>query len=130
MSQVGEGTQVIPGFADSDVATLGMGSAIEDDVTFSLSDSFGLSAAIDTDRYVLESGLLSSPNSSIIDDDYMVGDSTTGLSGQSNLDIFGIDEFFTDEATHVISDIMAASDYAAADHGFEPKVHDSEIQVS
>lgn len=130
MSQVAEGAQVIPGLADSDLTTLGMGSATQDDVAFSLGDSFGLSAAIDTDRYVLESGLLASPNSSIIDDDYMVGDSTTGLTGQSALEFFNMDEFLNDEANHAISDIMAASDYAAADHGFDSKINDSEIQVT
>ncbi|OAQ60490.1 transcriptional activator hac1 [Pochonia chlamydosporia 170] len=130
VSQVGEGAQVVPGLADSDVTFIDMGSAAQDDAAFSLGDSFGMSAAIDTDRYVLESGLLASPNSSIIDDDYLAGDSAAGLSGQSTFDLFNIDDFLNDEANHVVSDIMAASDYAAADHGFEPKVHDSEIQVS
>lgn len=129
MSQVGEGAQVVPGLADSDVALLGMGSAAPDDAAFSLGDSFGLSKASDTDRYVLESGLLASPSSTTLDDDYLAGDFATGFSGQSTFDPFNIDDFLNDEANHVASDIMAASDYAAADHGFEPKVHDAEIQV-
>ncbi|KID94505.1 Transcriptional activator hac1, partial [Metarhizium majus ARSEF 297] len=129
VSQVGEGAQVVPGLADSDVALLGMGSAAPDDAAFSLGDSFGLSKASDTDRYVLESGLLASPSSTTLDDDYLAGDFATGFSGQSTFDPFNIDDFLNDEANHVASDIMAASDYAAADHGFEPKVHDAEIQV-
>lgn len=129
MSQVGEGAQVVPGLADSNVALLGMGSAAPDDAAFSLGDSFGLSKASNTDRYVLESGLLASPSSSTLDDDYLAGDFATGFSGQSTFDPFNIDDFLNDEANHVASDIMAASDYAAADHGFEPKVNDAEIQV-
>lgn len=130
MSHVGGDAQVVSGLADSDVTALGLGPAAQDDAAFSLGDSFGLSAAIDTDRYVLESGLLASPNSSTLDDDYLVGDSAAGLSTQSAFDLFNIDDFLNDEANHVASDIMAASDYAAADHGLEPKVYDSEIQVS
>lgn len=130
VSQVGEGAQIVPGLADFDLTTFGLGSTNEMDGSCSLGDSFGLSAAIDTDRYVLESGLLASPNSSTIDDDYLVGDSAPGLSGQSHFDLFNIDDFLNDEANNVVSDIMAASDYATADHGFEPTIHDSEIQVS
>ncbi|KAH0593224.1 hypothetical protein MHUMG1_08946 [Metarhizium humberi] len=129
VSQVGEGAQVVPGLADSDVALLGMGSAAPDDAAFSLGDSFGLSKASDTDRYVLESGLLASPSSSTLDDDYLAGDFATGFSGQTTFDPFNIDDFLNDEANHVASDIMAASDYAAADHCFEPKVNDAKIQV-
>lgn len=121
---VGRDAQVLSGLTDSDVNSLGLLPATQDDVTFSLGDSFGLSAAIDTDRFILESGLLSSPNSSTLDDDYMVGDST------ADFDLFDINEFLNDEANHVASDIMAASNYAAADHGLELEVHDPETQVS
>lgn len=107
-----------------------MDDAAQDAAAFSLGDSFGLSAALDTDRYVLESGLLSSPHSSTLDDDYLAGDSATGFSNQPDFDLFNIDDFLNDEANHAASDIMAASDYAAADHGFEPQVQDSEIHVS
>ncbi|GAB0145109.1 hypothetical protein EsHS_00005551 [Epichloe bromicola] len=95
-----------------------------------LGDSFSMSAAIDADRYILESGLLASPNTSITDDDYLAGDSGAGLSSQSHFNLFNIDDFLNDEANNVVSDIMAASDYAAADHGLELKVHDSGIQIS
>ncbi|KAG6002732.1 hypothetical protein E4U43_001055 [Claviceps pusilla] len=91
-----------------------------------LSDSFGLSAAIDTDRYVLESGLLSSPHPSTTDDDYLAGDSGAGLSNQSSFELFNMDDFVSDEANNVASDIMAASNYAAADHGLDSTVHDFE----
>jgi len=130
VSQVGESAQVVPGFANPDAPIFGMGSATQDDAAFSLGDSFSMSTALDTDRYVLESGLLASPNSSINDDDYLAGDSAAGLSSDPTCDFFNIDDFLNDDANHAISDIMAASDYSAADHGLEFKVHDSEIQVS
>jgi transcriptional activator HAC1 len=107
-----------------------MGSTAQDYVAFGLGDSFGLSAAVDADRYVLESQLLASPNSSIIDDDYMVGDSAAGLCGQSAFDLFNINDYLHDDENNDAADIMAASDYAAADHEFDLKVHDTEIQVS
>ncbi|KAJ3472861.1 hypothetical protein NLG97_g10671 [Lecanicillium saksenae] len=99
------------------------------EVPKSIGDAFGLSTAADTDRYVLESGLLASPNSSTFDDDYMVGDSSTSFADQS-FELFDINDFLSDEANHVASDIMAASNYAAADHGLDFKVHDPETQIS
>ena len=126
VSHVGGGAQVVHGLADS-VTPLGLDSVPQDDAAFSLSDSLGLSAAFDADRFVLESSLLASPNSSTLDDDYLAGDCATGVA---SFDPFNIDDFLNDEASHVASDIMAASDFAAADYGFEPQVHDPEIQVS
>lgn len=127
---VGGEAPVVPGLATLDAASLGLAAAASDDVAFSLGDSFGLSAAIDTDRYVLESGLLSSPNSSTLDDDYLVGDAASGFTHQPDFDLFDIDDFLIDEANPTTSESMAASDFAAADHGFEFAVHNSETQVS
>ncbi|KHO00467.1 Transcriptional activator hac1 [Metarhizium album ARSEF 1941] len=98
----------------------------KNDTSSSLGDSFRLPETLDTDRHVLQSHLLASPISSTIDDHYLAGDSP--ISEQEDLD-FNIDDFLNDEANHVASDIMAASDFAAADHGFESKVHELEIQV-
>ncbi|KAL3956716.1 hypothetical protein ACCO45_009562 [Purpureocillium lilacinum] len=126
VSHVGGGAQVVHGLTDS-VTPLGLDSVPQDDAAFSLSDSLGLSAAFDADRFVLESSLLASPNSSTLDDDYLAGDCATGVA---SFDPFNIDDFLNDEASHVASDIMAASDFAAADYNFEPQVHDPEIQVS
>ncbi|KAM0255579.1 hypothetical protein ACHAQJ_005581 [Trichoderma viride] len=95
-----------------------------------LGGSFGLSAALDADRYVLESGLLASPNSSSIDDDYMAGDSAACFSNQPDFDLFNIDDFLTDDANNVASDIVAASNYAAADHELDLEIHDPETQIS
>lgn len=123
MSYVGGGAQVVPGFADLDDASLGLVPGTKDDVPFSLDDSFGLSTAADADRYVLESGLLASPESSTFDDDYLVADSTTGF-------LFDMSDFIVDDANAVANDIMAASDNVAADHGLDLSVFDSETQVS
>ncbi|KAH7136661.1 transcriptional activator HAC1 [Dactylonectria estremocensis] len=130
VSNIGGDIQVVPGLANLDGASLGLAAAGTDDATFSLGDSFSMSTALDTDRYVLESGLLSSPNSSIIDDDYLVGDSTTGFTHQSDFDLFDINDFLIDEANPGASDFVAASDFAAADHDLDFKVHDPETQVS
>ncbi|KAG5917753.1 hypothetical protein E4U42_007124 [Claviceps africana] len=67
--------------------------------------------------------------SASVDDDYLAGDSAAGLSSQSAFELFDMDDFVNDEANNVVSDIMAASDYAAADHGLEPTDHDFEIQI-
>ncbi|CAH0014850.1 unnamed protein product [Clonostachys rhizophaga] len=116
--------------ADLDICSLGIQSSAQDDVAFSFNDSFGLSAAINTDRHVLESGLLSSPESSYLDDDHLAGDSATGFFHQST---FGLDinEILSDEANNTVSDLMAASHDAAADFfGLEPQIYDFETQIS
>ncbi|PHH88711.1 hypothetical protein CDD83_7171 [Cordyceps sp. RAO-2017] len=91
---------------------------------------YDLQSAADADRYLLESSLLSSPNSSTLDDDYMAGDSAACLHDQSVYELFNLDEFLNDDANPAVSDFVAAGDDAAADHGLEPQVPDSEIQVS
>ncbi|KAK1464554.1 basic region leucine zipper [Colletotrichum cuscutae] len=78
-------------------------------------DSFSLSAALDADRYVLESGLLSSPNSLDYEHDYLVGDSTFLQ------DPFDINEFLHD-------DVNGAA--VAADPEFGRDLTHSETQVS
>ncbi|KAG6003952.1 hypothetical protein E4U21_001579 [Claviceps maximensis] len=104
-------------------------SPIAIDGAFSLNDSFGMSTPIGPDRYVLESGLLASPHPIVTDDDYLVGDSATGFSNQSSFELFNMDDFVSDEANNVASDIMAASNYAAADHSIESTIQDFEIHI-
>ncbi|KAK6445241.1 hypothetical protein FP744_10001489 [Trichoderma asperellum] len=113
-----------------DAHCLGLGSVPQDDSPFSLGSSFGLSAALDADRYVLESGLLASPNSSTIDDDYLAGDSAACFQDQPPYDFFDINDFLNDDANNVASDIVAASNYAAADHELDLEIHDPETQIS
>ncbi|ATY63596.1 Basic leucine zipper [Cordyceps militaris] len=101
----------------------------EDAAPFSISNNIGLSTAAHADRYVLESGLLASPESSTFDDDYMAGNYSSSFADQS-FELFDINEYLNDEANHDASDIMAASNFAAADHGLDFKVHDFETQIS
>ncbi|KKP02138.1 basic region leucine zipper [Trichoderma harzianum] len=96
-----------------------------------LGAAFGLSTAIDADRYVLESSLLASPNSSTLDDDYMAGDSATCFTNPLPSDYdFDINDFLTDDANHAAYDIVAARNYAAADHELDLEIHDLETQIS
>ncbi|KYK58777.1 Transcriptional activator hac1 [Drechmeria coniospora] len=125
VSNVGGAAQVVPELADSGVAPLGLDYFPPRDPGFGVGHSFGMPTAADADRYVLESGLLSSPISSTLGDDYMAGDYPAG----NGFDFFNMDDFLHDEANHVASDIVAASNFAAADHGLELHVQDAEIQV-
>lgn len=85
---------------------------------------FGLSEAFDADRYVLDSGLLSSPNSVDYENDYLAGDSSF-LSA----DPFDITEFLHDELNSAIAhDAIAQHD--AADPLFAHLIPNSEAQVS
>ncbi|KAK1252304.1 hypothetical protein MKX08_003491 [Trichoderma sp. CBMAI-0020] len=88
------------------------------------------SALLSAYRYVLESGLLASPNSSTLDDDYLAGDSAACFQDQPPYDFFDINDFLNDDANNVASDIVAASNYAAADHELDLEIHDPETQIS
>ncbi|GKT69776.1 LOW QUALITY PROTEIN: transcriptional activator hac1 [Colletotrichum tofieldiae] len=73
-------------------------------------------SAIDADRYVLESGILSSPNSLDYEHDYLAGDSSTFFQ-----DPFDINEFLHDEVNGTA---------VAADPEFGRDPTNSETQVS
>jgi transcriptional activator HAC1 len=67
-----------------------------------LGDAFGLSAALDADRYVLESGLLASPDAADLEYDHLACDHDTAFpfpsaTSNSNFDLFDFNEFLTDE---------------------------------
>jgi transcriptional activator HAC1 len=119
VSSVGGDGSVVPSLANLDAASLGLAAATSDDVAFSLDNSLGLSETYDADRFILESGLLSSPDSSALDDDNLAGHS--GLH-QSDFDLF---DFIVDNA-----DFVAASDNAAADHEFTFSGPSFETQIS
>ncbi|KAL6819756.1 transcriptional activator HAC1 [Trichoderma camerunense] len=125
------GDAPVPVFSHSGANCLGLDSVHQDDVPFSLGAAFGLSTALDADRYVLESSLLASPNSSTLDDDYMAGDSATCFTNPLPSDYdFDINDFLTDDANHAAYDIVAARNYAAADHELDLEIHDLETQIS
>lgn len=125
------GDAPVPVFSHSGANCLGLDPVHQDDVPFSLGAAFGLSTALDADRYVLESSLLASPNSSTLDDDYMAGDSATCFTNPLPSDYdFDINDFLTDDANHAAYDIVAARNYAAADHELDLEIHDLETQIS
>ncbi|KAL7928989.1 transcriptional activator HAC1 [Trichoderma chlorosporum] len=118
-------------FSHSSANCLGLDPLHQDDVPFSLGAAFGLSTAADADRYVLESSLLASPDSSTLDDDYLAGDSATCFTNSLPSDYdFDINDFLTDDANHAAYDIVAARNYAAADHELDLEIHDLETQIS
>ncbi|KAJ4128280.1 transcription factor that binds to CRE motif [Fusarium equiseti] len=125
LSQVGGDAQVVPSAANLDAANLGLAPALPGDAAFSLGNSDFLPTSIDTDRYVLENGYLSSSDSSIIGDDNMVGDAPAfGLHDDFDLSLW------LNEDNTIPSESMATSDFAAAIQGLEPKIYEPENQVS
>ncbi|KAK1539889.1 basic region leucine zipper [Colletotrichum costaricense] len=115
VSSVGGASAIMAGLSNPSASDLGLLSAASDATSHLISDSFSLSAALDADRYVLESGLLSSPNSLDYEHDYLVGDSTFLQ------DPFDINEFLHD-------DVNGAA--VAADPEFGRDLTHSETQVS
>ena len=98
---------------------------------FHLNDPFSLSAAIDADSYVLESGLLSSPNSSDFEYDHLAGDAAFPFpptaATNNNFDLFDINEFLNnDEAT--TAPVSSGSGLAANNQ--PSPVHESEAQIT
>jgi transcriptional activator HAC1 len=70
-----------------------------------LDAGFGLSAPLDTDRYVIESGLLSSPNSVDFESDHIHGDTSTLFP----TDAFDISQFLNEDGNAVSQDTSAAN---------------------
>ncbi|GAB1312439.1 transcription factor that binds to CRE motif [Madurella fahalii] len=66
-----------------------------------LGDSFCMPEANDTDRYVLESGLVATPNSSDFEYDHLDGDDTTAFQFTTNSYEFDFNEFITDGELNV-----------------------------
>ncbi|KAL7816741.1 transcriptional activator hac1 [Trichoderma gracile] len=125
------GDAAVPVFSDDAGANcLGLDPVPQDDAAFSIGHPFGLSAALDADRYLLESQLLASPNASTVDDDYLAGDSAACFTNPLPSDYdFDINDFLTDDANHAAYDIVAASNYAAADRELDLEIHDPENQI-
>ncbi|KAH7237415.1 hypothetical protein B0J15DRAFT_516821 [Fusarium solani] len=130
LSHVGGDAKVVPEVANLDGANIGLAPAASDDVAFSLGDSYDSSS--DTDRFVLENGLVKnglfdSPCSSNLSEDYLLD----YPSPSSNIyDDFDISQFFVDDATTSASEPLSSCDFSAANHALEPKVHDLVSPVS
>ncbi|KAF4119467.1 hypothetical protein GMORB2_4732 [Geosmithia morbida] len=76
---------------------------------------FGMPEAAITDSHVLESGLLSSPQSSAIGDDYLAGDASELFANQD----FDISDWLSEEPNHHTSDLVTAHDSGADFFGLE-----------
>jgi transcriptional activator HAC1 len=66
-----------------------------------LEHGFSLPAAFDADRYVLESGLLASPNSSDFEYDHLVGDDAQSFTFAPTNEFFDISDFITEDPSVV-----------------------------
>ncbi|RBR25018.1 uncharacterized protein FIESC28_02185 [Fusarium coffeatum] len=125
LTQLGGDAQVVPSAANLDAANLGLAPALPGDAAFSLGNSDLLPTPLDTDRYVLENGYLSSSDSSIVGDDNMAGDAPAfGLHDDFDLSLW------LNEDNTISSESMATSDFAAAIQGLEPKIYEPENQIS
>lgn len=102
--------------------------AAPDSTQFHLDDAFILRSASDADRYVYESGLLSSPNSSDFEYDHLVGDDALSFQFPTHND-FDISDFITDDAnvaSYEQHQQHPSHSHAVADSSF----FDPETQVS
>lgn len=116
VSSVGGASAIMAGLSNPSASDLGLLSAASDAVTRFGGDPFSMSAALNADRYVLESGILSSPNSLDYENDYLAGDSSAFFQ-----DPFDINEFLHDEVNGTA---------VAADPEFGGDLTNSETQVS
>jgi transcriptional activator HAC1 len=121
---VGGGAGSISGLAEVNIASLGS-STFNDDV-FGFGHSFGLSSTFDADRLIHESELFSSPNSTSFGDDYLDRNDTPRFTEDVPFDI---SDFLTDDGNGA-ADVMAASNKAAAEHGLDFSLFNTETQVS
>jgi transcriptional activator HAC1 len=84
-----------------------------------LGDGFCMPEALDADRYLLESGLLSSPNSTDYEYDHLAGDDTTPFPFATDFDI---NDFITDGEPNV-----APSNEQQPQHLYSRSVADSSL---
>ncbi|KAG7130405.1 Transcriptional activator hac1 like protein [Verticillium longisporum] len=107
-------TQLVGGLADFPAPNMDFVPSASDAHDHFLGGHFSVSEAFDADRYVLESGLLSSPNSVDYDNDIMAGDSSAFASAFS----FDIDELSgllsSPNSVDYDNDIMAGDSSAFA----------------
>ncbi|KAK0717319.1 hypothetical protein B0T26DRAFT_751393 [Lasiosphaeria miniovina] len=87
-------------------------------------DAFSMSAPFDSDRYVIESGLLASPNSIDLEYDYMAGDDASAFPFSNDFDI---NDFLADDSASNEQQTQHQSyGCAAADSSF----HNPKTEVS
>ncbi|ROT37522.1 hypothetical protein SODALDRAFT_351788 [Sodiomyces alkalinus F11] len=107
LSSVGGASGDSANFADDHLGSVSAPSSADDHL---VSNHLGLSETFDADRFVLESGLLSSPESIDYDDDYLAGDSSL-----FSVDPFDINDFLHDEVNAAALTTNAAAEKRPAD---------------
>ncbi|WKT48044.1 hypothetical protein QSH57_012949 [Fusarium oxysporum f. sp. vasinfectum] len=131
LSHVGGGVEdvPVPVTHNLDSANIGLAPATSDDTLFSCGGSEFLSTSIDTDRYLIESGHLSSPFSSATDEPYLDFDTSPfNLDNSFNDELYNT--FINDTDNGITAELQKPTDDAAAILSDEFRFYELENQVS
>ncbi|KAK2672980.1 hypothetical protein RAB80_010523 [Fusarium oxysporum f. sp. vasinfectum] len=131
LSHVGGGVEdvPVPVTHNLDSANIGLAPATSDDTLFSCGGSEFLSTSLDTDRYLIESGHLSSPFSSATDEPYLDFDTSPfNLDNSFNDELYNT--FINDTDNGITAELQKPTDDAAAILSDEFRFYELENQVS
>ncbi|KAI7764193.1 hypothetical protein ACKAV7_008696 [Fusarium commune] len=118
----------VPVTHNLDSANIGLAPATSDDTLFSCGGSEFLSTSLDTDRYLIESGHLSSPFSSATDEPYLDFDTSPfNLDNSFNDELYNT--FIHDTDNGITTELQKPTDDAAAILSDEFRFYELENQV-
>ncbi|CCT69693.1 uncharacterized protein FFUJ_05599 [Fusarium fujikuroi IMI 58289] len=110
-------------------SNIGLAPATSDDTLFSCGGSEFLSTSLDTDRYLIENGHLSSPFSSATDEPYLDFDTSSfTLDNSFNDELYNT--FINDTDNGISVELQKPTDDAAAILSDEFRIYELENQVS
>ncbi|KAF5561316.1 transcriptional activator hac1 [Fusarium phyllophilum] len=119
----------VPVTHNLDSANIGLAPATSDDTLFSCGGSEFLSTSLDTDRYLIENGHLSSPFSSASDEPYLDFDTSSfNLDNSFNDELYNT--FINDTDNGIAAELQKPTDDAAAILSDEFRIYELENQVS
>ncbi|KAF5657869.1 transcriptional activator hac1 [Fusarium circinatum] len=119
----------VPVTHNLDSANIGLAPATSDDTLFSYGASEFLSTSLDTDRYLIENGHLSSPFSSASDEPYLEFDTSPfTLDNSFNDELYNT--FINDTDNGITAELQKPTDDAAAILSDEFRIYELENQVS
>ncbi|KAF4430964.1 Transcriptional activator hac1 [Fusarium acutatum] len=119
----------VPVTHNLDSANIGLAPATSDDTLFSCGGSEFLSTSLDTDRYLIENGHLSSPFSSATDEPYLEFDTSPfTLDNSFNDELYST--FINDTDNGITAELQKPTDDAAAILSDEFRIYELENQVS
>ncbi|KAG4262484.1 hypothetical protein FPRO06_07945 [Fusarium proliferatum] len=119
----------VPVTHNLDSANIGLAPATSDDTLFSCGGSEFLSTSLDTDRYLIENGHLSSPFSSATDEPYLDFDTSSfTLDNSFNDELYNT--FINDTDNGISVELQKPTDDAAAILSDEFRIYELENQVS